>query len=362
MAEFCVKRTGECFISCRNNSTWLSFGIGNIKECPGELRCLLYSQIYVEKTDHINDHRYSYYLMGPQTCCRKPCLDNKICTNKCQCGCPEGFFSKNCTCSEKNASRIFNRFSLVTLPGAQVKQIESGDQTWAVSENKTALILLNETKWRALNDTLNYISVGKAGVWALNVDNDILIRKGINTQNPLGTNWEAVSFGDKSSVQDKLVQIESGNLGVVYGVNGMNKIYCRTGYTNWSPFGSSWAVVPGKAKHVSCGDYGCWAVRPDNTVGFREGVTMNNCPGTGWVNITHTDIVQLDSGATGSTYGISTNYTLYRISGICSKLPWGQKRWRDLIDFPDKFKHVTIGNTYMYAVRDNGTVVKFRHF
>jgi hypothetical protein len=74
-----------------------------------------------------------------------------------------------------------------------------------------------------------------------------------------------------------------------------------------------------------------------------------------------TDIVQLDSGATGSTYGIGTNDILHRISGICSKFPWGTKRWKDIVNLPEKFKHVTIGDTYMYAVRDNGTVLKFEH-
>ena len=69
-------------------------------------------------------------------------------------------------------------------------------------------------------------------------------------------------------------------------MNGKHEIYCRAGISKQSHFGSSWVKVPGTAKHVSCGDYGCWTVRPDNSVGFREGVSVQNCTGRAWVDIT----------------------------------------------------------------------------
>ena len=71
---------------------------------------------------------------------------------------------------------------------------------------------------------------------------------------------------------------------MVFGVNKDNDIYCRSNITMHSPYGSNWVKVPGMAKHVSCGDYGCWIVRPDGTVAFRENVTVENCKGIRWTD------------------------------------------------------------------------------
>ncbi len=63
MAEFCVKQKGECFIRCTGNSECLSFGIGDVNECPRELQCRLYSQVIVDEDYFIKSRRYSYYIM-----------------------------------------------------------------------------------------------------------------------------------------------------------------------------------------------------------------------------------------------------------------------------------------------------------
>lgn len=67
--------------------------------------------------------------------------------------------------------------------------------------------------------------------------------------------------------------------------------------------------------------------------------------------------MELDSGYTGAVYGISTESVLERVQSICYKLPWGNKKWKEVT--AGKFRHVTVGNTHMYAVADDGTVFKF---
>ena len=68
-------------------------------------------------------------------------------------------------------------------------------------------------------------------------------------------------------------------------------------------------------------------------------------------------MIQLDSGATGSTYGVTTNYNLVKIRELCMAVPQGARRWNTVL--LDKFKHVTVGDTHMYAIADNGRVFKF---
>ena len=61
-----------------------------------------------------------------------------------------------------------------------MKLVESGNQTWGVKEDKSVWTLINGSIWRSLdnNTRVNYISVGTAGVWALNLYNNVLLRKG----------------------------------------------------------------------------------------------------------------------------------------------------------------------------------------
>jgi hypothetical protein len=83
----------------------------------------------------------------------------------------------------------------------------------------------------------------------------------------------------------RLIQIDSGPLGVVYGVNNSDHIFCRQGINLSNPKGTQWAQVPGALKYVSCGVYGCWGLNSTNQIWFRYGVTPSNCAGTKWVRI-----------------------------------------------------------------------------
>ena len=82
-----------------------------------------------------------------------------------------------------------------------------------------------------------------------------------------------------------MIQIDSGSSGVVYGVNDRYEIYCRAGITKQSIFGNSWVQVPGTAKHVSCGDYACLIVRPDNTSAIRINISIEHCEGSKWLEM-----------------------------------------------------------------------------
>ena len=61
-----------------------------------------------------------------------------------------------------------------------MKHVESGNQTWGLKEDKSVWVLMND-KWENSNENekLDYISVGKAGVWGLSASNEVVVRKGM---------------------------------------------------------------------------------------------------------------------------------------------------------------------------------------
>ena len=138
-----------------------------------------------------------------------------------------------------------------------------------------------------------------------------------------------------------LKQIDSGPFGIVYGVNQSNEIFCAKGITKISPRGKGLSHVGGyKSKHVSCGLYGCWAIKLDNSLAFRTGVTAKNCVGRSWLHV-HGYFLQLDSGLTGSVYTISPS------SSCIQGWEFGEGR----------FKHVSVGDVKLMALAENGTTI-----
>jgi hypothetical protein len=83
----------------------------------------------------------------------------------------------------------------------------------------------------------------------------------------------------------RLIQIDSGPPGIVYGVNRHHQIYCRKGISPSKPYGTQWLRVPGALKYVSCGVYGCWGVNNAEQIWFRKGVNPHNCRAGNWVKI-----------------------------------------------------------------------------
>ena len=77
-------------------------------------------------------------------------------------------------------------------------------------------------------------------------------------------------------IPGKLMQIDSGPFGVVWGVDVHLNIFCRTGITWRNLQGRGWRRVAGKMKSLSCGQYGCWGVNADDRIFFRFGVSRRS--------------------------------------------------------------------------------------
>ena len=180
------------------------------------------------------------------------------------------------------------------------------------------------------------MSVGEAGIWGVNVHDDIYFRNGVTDQNPSGTSW--------SQIAGKLKQIDSGPSGIVYGVNVYDNIYCRTGIGYGKPFGTGWKHIGGKLKYISCGVLGCWGVNSADDIFYRSGVTKENCGGTAWSHIPG-KLKQIEVGKTGDVYGVNFAGDVYRRTGIFELHPTGSG-WQKI----EEGSHVTTGLNEQYLL------------
>ena len=74
----------------------------------------------------------------------------------------------------------------------------------------------------------------------------------------LGTRWHHVG--------GKLVRIESGPNGAVWGVNKKDNIFTRAGVSRRNPIGTRWVTVRGRLNYVTVGCTGVYGVSRNNAV------------------------------------------------------------------------------------------------
>lgn len=96
--------------------------------------------------------------------------------------------------------------------------------------------------------------------------------------------WGAGSVGNRFGkrwirIGGKLMQIDSGTFGLVWGVNKAQRIYCRKGITWRKPQGTKWQHVGGLLKYLSVGQYGVWGVNRGGYIYFRYGCTRRKPQG-----------------------------------------------------------------------------------
>jgi hypothetical protein len=130
-------------------------------------------------------------------------------------------------------------------------------------------------------------------------------------------------------------------------------MFCRTGITDQLPYGDDWYHLPGNFTFVSCGDYGCWAIKPDNSIAFRTGVTITYPQGTNWLDVDGKHFVQLEAGYQGMVYAVTSDNALYYRSRVCALNPTGSQ-WKQVKNL--QVKHVTVGDNSLFVIATNGTI------
>ena len=76
-----------------------------------------------------------------------------------------------------------------------MKQIDSGDETWAVN-NYDNIFILENNKWVQIDGQLIQVTQGSAGVWGVSAVFNVFIRQGVTETNVKGSYWKVIQ-GDK---------------------------------------------------------------------------------------------------------------------------------------------------------------------
>ena len=96
---------------------------------------------------------------------------------------------------------------LTQIDGGLIKTVYGTDLNQNVYKVKSKLYPIPDIQ-------LSHVSVGQGGIWGVNAQDDILF-----SHPKMG--WQ--------TVPGKLIQVDSGPAGVVYGVNKAHRIYYRDG-------------------------------------------------------------------------------------------------------------------------------------
>ena len=90
-------------------------------------------------------------------------------------------------------------------------------------------------------------------------------------RNQVGSRWHRI--------RGRLIQIDSGRFGFVFGISKNLKIYYRTGITWKNPKGNGWRRIGGSLRYVSVGELGAWGVDRHNRIWFRYGMSRGRPQG-----------------------------------------------------------------------------------
>lgn len=237
--------------------------------------------------------------------------------------------------------------------GKPLSQLDSGitNTPWGVDFNDGVYAFVSG-KIKKVRGRLTHISPGEGGVWGVNRNNRIYMRRGITPQKVSGSSWVGIG--------GRLKQIDSGPFGIVCGVSQGDSIYCRRGITQRRPTGNGWIRVPGKLSYISCGLYGHWGINKNFRIYFRYGVSFGKPQGQRWKLIPG-NLVSIESGANGVVWGVNLNGRVFTRLGISRGNPIGST-WK-----PIGRKHlaaISVGLGYLFGIDHVGKpyisdVVKF---
>ncbi|KAM7358465.1 tectonin beta-propeller repeat-containing peroxin 23 [Cochliomyia hominivorax] len=142
-------------------------------------------------------------------------------------------------------------------------------QVWVVGKNGTIFYRYGITRQNPLGDAwqtveappgvkFKAISVGQAGIWALDYSNRLAVRKEITKTFPEGSHWQFLTnMPNIAPHTDTHIGFKSVSVGSEVWAVAMNGVICkRCGISKDNPAGSGWNMgIPGQWQHLSVASF-----------------------------------------------------------------------------------------------------------
>ncbi|XP_056399715.1 fish-egg lectin-like isoform X2 [Hyla sarda] len=137
--------------------------------------------------------------------------------------------------------------------------VNSGNSVFCLNQDKT-VSRSTSFSYTKLDGSLKYYSCGLNGCWGITPTNDIMYRYDVKPTECRGSHWKKVN--------GKLVMVEVGSDGSVYGVNSEGTAFKREGISAKMPTGNSWSRlnVPGTFRHVSTDGGVVWLLNQNGDI------------------------------------------------------------------------------------------------
>ncbi|XP_078579264.1 uncharacterized protein LOC144863708 [Branchiostoma floridae x Branchiostoma japonicum] len=191
----------------------------------------------------------------------------------------------------------------------KLKQVSSGHSVWGVNANDD-IFIRQGTSWSKVDGKLKQLDVSSTAkqLWGVNSKNIIYRRTGISADKLTGTAWEKI---------DGLLKHVSVGPAGVWGVNANDEIFYRTGtFGNEASAGSGWEKTDGKLKQISSGDNAVWGVNANDDIFIREGISSSTPVGTGWRKIPG-KLKQVETSPSGEeAWGVNSGDSIFHYGSL----------------------------------------------
>ncbi|XP_038137859.1 fish-egg lectin-like [Cyprinodon tularosa] len=222
-------------------------------------------------------------------------------------------------------------------------QLDAGQGMVVMTDTFSNVFFLSGSSWTKLGSVpLKHVSVGPAGIWGVNNDDQVY-------------KFSGGDFFPLSGL--KLNQLDAGGEGHVVGVTDSDSIHCVNA-SNVSPTeqeGSlNWITLPGALMHFSCGPNTCWGVNSNQDIYFIK-ILPNSCFRNEWTHI-EGKAVKAEVGSNGRVFVVNKGGNLYERIGISNKTPGGAN-WKH-IEFEKPIKYVSYDLGRLWIVTECNLILE----
>nr|CBK52298.1 lectin [Dicentrarchus labrax] len=213
-------------------------------------------------------------------------------------------------------------------------QIDAGQGKVVARDRNYYAYFLSGTTWQRLGSyrALKHVSVGPAGIWAVDTSNRV---------------HKYVAGNFKLSSGGYMQQVDAGGDGQVVGVNNNYYAYClRSTYASvYRGSGSlRWSSLGRIMRYYSCSPLnGCWGVDTSNRIYFTQRITPTTCSISGWVRVSGS-AKMVEVGTDGNVFMLGVDGRVYQRAGISSSRPYGTSWTRINLCLPILHVSYDLGN------------------